>query len=81
MGKNGLKEQGVTSRDALGNLVPFVQFKKREKYPWRSDTCSKVAVCCTNSPKSRKASYLFEKKSNTVTMYNSLIYSYAHSVV
>ena len=24
--------------DALRNLVPFVQFKKREKHPWRSDT-------------------------------------------
>ena len=21
--------------DALRNLVPFVQFKKREKHPWR----------------------------------------------
>ena len=24
--------------DALRDLVPFVQFKKREKHPWRSDT-------------------------------------------
>ena len=29
--------------DALHNLVPFVQFKKREKHPWRSVTFSKVA--------------------------------------
>ena len=29
--------------DALRNLVPFVQFKKREKHPWRSVTFSKVA--------------------------------------
>ena len=29
--------------DALRDLVPFVQFKKREKYPWRSVTFSKVA--------------------------------------
>ena len=29
--------------DALHDLVPFVQFKKREKYPWRSVTFSKVA--------------------------------------
>ena len=28
---------------ALRELVPFVQFKKREKYPWRSVTFSKVA--------------------------------------
>ena len=28
--------------DALHNLVPFVQFKKHEKHPWRSDNYSKV---------------------------------------
>ena len=27
---------------ALRDLVPFVQFKKREKHPWRSVTFSKV---------------------------------------
>ena len=29
--------------DALPDLVPFVQFKKREKQPWRSATFSKVS--------------------------------------
>ena len=29
--------------DALRDLVPFGQFKKREKHPWRSVTYSKVA--------------------------------------
>ena len=29
--------------DAMRNLVPFVQFKKREKHPWRSVTFSKAA--------------------------------------
>ena len=29
--------------DALGDLVPLVQFKKREKHPWRSVNLSKVA--------------------------------------
>ena len=28
--------------DALPNLVPFVQSKKREKHPWRSINFSKV---------------------------------------
>ena len=28
---------------ALSDLVPFVQFKKREKHPWRSVNFSKVA--------------------------------------
>ena len=29
--------------DALRDLVSFVQFKKREKHPWRSATFIKVA--------------------------------------
>ena len=29
--------------DALRDLVPFVQFKKREKHPWRVVNFSKVA--------------------------------------
>ena len=29
--------------DALRDLVPFVQFKNRDKHPWRSSTFSKVA--------------------------------------
>ena len=28
--------------DALHDLVPFAQFKKREKHPWKSVTFSKV---------------------------------------
>ena len=29
--------------DALDDLVPFVQFKKREKYPWRNVNFSIVS--------------------------------------
>ena len=29
--------------DTLRRLVPFVQFRKREKHPWRSVAFSKVA--------------------------------------
>ena len=29
--------------DVLRDLVPFVQFKKREKHPWKSVIFSKVA--------------------------------------
>ena len=32
MGNNGLQQ----ICDVLRDLVPFVQFKKREKHPWRS---------------------------------------------
>ena len=31
-------------RDALRDLVLFVQLKKREKHPWRSVTFSKVSL-------------------------------------
>ena len=33
----------------LRDLVPFVQFKKREKHPWRSATFSKVPGYFTKS--------------------------------
>ena len=60
---------------ALRDLVPFAQFKKREKHQWRSVTFSKVAgfslkvallhgcfsrfLNCTNTTKSRKLSQIF----------------------
>ena len=46
--------------DALHDLVPFLQFKKREKHPWRSATLLKVTLLherfsrflnCTNGTK------------------------------
>ena len=61
---------------ALGDLVPFVEFKKREKNPWRSVTFSKVATSlkvtflhgyfscflnCAHGIKSRKAPQMWEK--------------------
>ena len=40
-------KQGLTSDyqyiDVLRDFMPFAQFKKREKHPWRSVTFSKVA--------------------------------------
>ena len=33
----------IAISDALRDLVAYVQFKKREKDPWRSVTFSKVA--------------------------------------
>ena len=50
--------------DALSELVTFVQFKKREKHPWRRATLLKVTVLlgcfsrflkCTNDTKSLNA--------------------------
>ena len=39
---------GKTLCDALRNLVLLVQFKKREKDPWRSVTFSKVTDLSLN---------------------------------
>ena len=45
--KEHVIKQDVKSKqtrcDELRNLVPFVQFKKLEKHPWRNVTFSKVA--------------------------------------
>ena len=51
--------------DALRDLVPFVQFKKREKHPWRSvnfrlkltllHRCCSRFLNCTIGTKSRNA--------------------------
>ena len=63
---------------ALNNLVPFLQFKKREKHRWRSVTFSKVAdfslfhvfLNCTNGTKSSKASEMFPMiKANFYGLY------------
>ena len=44
-GRNDLLSGTVNNYmcDALRNLVPFVQFKKREKNPWGSVNFSKFA--------------------------------------
>ena len=57
--------------DALHDLVPFAQFKKRKKHPWRNDTFNTKIITppwvfphflncgilnCRNGSKSRKAS-------------------------
>ena len=61
--------------DALRDLVPFVQFKKREEHPWRSVNFSKVAglawpppwvfsrfLNCANGTKSCNGSLLWRKR-------------------
>ena len=47
-------------------LVPFVQFKKREKHTWRSvnfNGCFSLLLNCTNGIKWRNASHLGNSKS------------------
>ena len=62
--------------DALRDLAPFAQFKKREKHPWRSVTfkpatllklallhgCFSCFLNCTNATKLHKASHIFYQK-------------------
>ena len=45
-----LSEELYSNCDALRNLVPLVQFKKREKHPWRNVSFSKVAGFKFNTP-------------------------------
>ena len=57
---------------ALRDLVPFVQYKKREKHPWRSVNFSKVAfhgcfscfLNSTNGTKSRNAPHIGRRIQN-----------------
>ena len=62
---------------ALRDLVPFVQYKKSEKHPWRSFTlkvtllhgCFSRFSSCTNGTKSRKASRI-----QTVYLLHSFLF-------
>ena len=56
--------------DVSRDLVPFIQFEKRENHPWRSVTFSKVTLLhgyfsrflnCTNGTKSRNVSHVYHK--------------------
>ena len=64
---NYRKKSVVICDDALRDLVPFVQFKKREKHPWRSVTFSKGADL---SCKSRNASHILHnvRSNNNITI-------------
>ena len=45
--------------DVLPDLVPFVQYKKRKKHPWRSVTFTKVAGLACNFTKSNILPWVF----------------------
>ena len=74
--------------DSLRDLVPFVQFKKREKHPWRSVTFRWVFFTffkCTNGTKSCNTSQMFlthgqnyhrDKKANVfITCFYDIVLS------
>ena len=51
--------------DALRDLVPFAQFKKREKHPQRSVTFSKVAGLTSHLHNTRNSEVIATYKSRT----------------
>ena len=78
----------VNIRDALRDLVPFVQFKKYEKPPCRSATFSKVAgwsftksnappwvfLNYANGTKSRKVSHIYSFRQTTQPRQKRIIF-------
>ena len=46
----GLVKHFLANCDVLRDLVSFVQFKKREKHPWRLITCTKITFTKSNIP-------------------------------
>ena len=63
----------LPNEQLLCDLVPFEQFKKREKHLWKSVTFSKVAGWCTNGAKWSNASLLFFFSSMNLVYENSKI--------
>ena len=77
--------------DTLRDLVPFVQFKKREKHPWRSGTCNSACnfttknntppwvffrfLNCTNGTKSRNASHSYLDLESQITLFPKITFS------
>ena len=56
--------QVLTLCDAFRDLIPFVQFEKREKDPWRSVTFYKVAGCLQFSKSNTPSCFFFSRFSN-----------------
>ena len=81
--------------DALCDLVPFAQFKKGEKHPWRSVTFSKVAgllkvtlfhfLDCANCATSRKAPPIYMKQrfatSNVTNIRDFTAYTFLLNII
>ena len=81
--------------DALRDLVPFAQIKKREKHPWRSVTFSKVAgllkvtlfhiLDCANCITLRKAPPIYMKQrfatSNVTNIRDFTAYTFPLNII
>ena len=89
--KNNATKMAIIPRkisDALPDLVPSVQFKKREKHPLGSDKFRLLKVTLlhrwfsrflnrTNGTKSRKASHMEEIAKSLVLLQSSVLQSFA----
>ena len=65
--------------DALRDLVPFVQFKKREKHPWRSVNFNKVAGLTSTPPELiRKPGFLMSSEGVEVKPSTLLKLTFLH---
>ena len=63
--------------DVLHDLVPFVQFRKRKKHPWRSVTFSKVAFneqvmfyCHFDKTQARKKKSRNQRKRTSLNLHS-----------
>ena len=70
--------------DALRDLVAFVQFKKREKHPWRSVNFSKVAyfkkcIACGLKINSERIMFIFLSKS--IILFITMVFLLANIVL
>ena len=65
--------------DVLRDLVSFVEFKKREKQPWRSVALSKVAECSfTKSNSTPWVFFTFFNLYNWYQIAQSIIFNWNH---
>ena len=68
------RNQILQKCDALHDLIPFVQFKKREKPPWRNFTFNKVAGILQSSQENTcaRASFLIRLQASSCFPVNFL---------
>ena len=68
-----MTENSANVCDALLDLVAFVQFKKREKHPWRSVNFSKVAGISTTFKERKNFAIWGFPNLNTTLIFQWLI--------
>ena len=69
--------------DALRDLVPFVQFKKRKRHSWRlmEERYFSRFLICTNDTKSRKASRFYINENFAIFIFLVINKNFSYSTV